>query len=144
MVSWVYKGETALKTRPRLTYLITGATIENMEAVRKLTREMRMNVKQIQDVLDNASTATDSVQCCLVSTQTFSTERPPRLSHSTWALSVSCVQAQCCFTSTETTRTISDRAPRMSTSTFTQHLSSECELCSSSVLLYIHRDHKDY
>ena len=45
---------------------------------------------------------------------------------------------QCCFTSTETVRTIRDREPRTSTSTFTQLLSSV-----TSVLLYIHRDHKD-
>ena len=31
---------------------------------------------------------------------------------------------QCCFTSTETTRTIRDGEPRMATSTFTQPLSS--------------------
>ena len=47
------------------------------------------------------------------------------------------------YAHTETTRTIRDGEPRMATSTFTQLLSSEC-LSSSLVLLYVHRDHKDY
>ena len=50
------------------------------------------------------------------------------------------VQVQCCFTSTGTGRTIRDREPRTSISTFTQLLSSE-QLCS--MLLYVHRGHKD-
>ena len=37
------------------------------------------------------------------------------------------VQVQCCFTSTETIRTIRDGEPRTATSTFTQLLSSESE-----------------
>ena len=37
------------------------------------------------------------------------------------------VHVQCCFTSTETIRTIRDREPRTVTSTFTQLLSSEDE-----------------
>ena len=77
---------------------------------------------------------------------TGSPGRPPRLSHSTWALRRECgVQVQCCFTSTETVRTIRDGKPWTSTSTFTQHLSSEERMrCSSSVLLYVHRDRTDY
>ena len=50
------------------------------------------------------------------------------------------VQVQCCFTSTGTGRTIRDREPRTSISTFTQLMSSE-QLCS--MLLYVHRGHKD-
>ena len=38
---------------------------------------------------------------------------------------------------------IRDGEPRTATSTFSQLLSSEC-LSSSSVLLYVHRDRKDY
>ena len=38
---------------------------------------------------------------------------------------VAVVQVQCCFTSTETVRTIRDGEPRTSTSTFTQRLSSD-------------------
>ena len=51
-----------------------------------------------------------------------------------------------CSTSTETTlRAVRDGEPRTVTSTFTQLLSSETILSSSgSVLLYVHRDHKDY
>ena len=48
--------------------------------------------------------------------------RPPPLSHSSWVLSSS---LQCCFTSTETVRTVRDGEPRTATSTFTQLLSSE-------------------
>ena len=68
------------------------------------------------------------VQCCFGPERsqgilrTRSLERPPRLSHSSWALSV-CVQVQCCLTSTETTRL--GREPRTATLTFTQLLSSE-------------------
>ena len=69
---------------------------------------------------------------------------------------------KCCFTSTETIRTIRDVEPRTATSTFTQLLSSaivggNTTLCtattesdnrkspsSSSMLLYVHRDHKNY
>ena len=86
--------------------------------------------------------------------------RPPRLSHSFWALTLCSssvllyihrdhkdylgqgaqdshlyfhtaselwhyVQVQCCFTSTETIKTIWDREPRTATSTFTQLLSSD-------------------
>ena len=52
---------------------------------------------------------------------------------------------QCCFTSTETIRTISDGEPRTATSTFTQLLSSARALHGpSSMLLYVHRDHKDF
>ena len=47
-------------------------------------------------------------------------------------------QVQCCFTSAETSRTIWDRELRTATSTFIQPLSS------SSVLLYVHRNHKAY
>ena len=36
------------------------------------------------------------------------------------------VQVQCCFTSTETIRTVKDREPRTATWTLTQHLSSDC------------------
>ena len=51
--------------------------------------------------------------------------RPPRLSHSSWALTARRSFVQCCFTSTETIRTIRYREPRTSTSTFTQLLSSD-------------------
>ena len=47
----------------------------------------------------------------------------------------------CCFTSTETLRTVRDRKPRMVTTTFTQLLNSEA---FSSALLYVHRDRRDY
>ena len=71
-------------------------------------------------------------QCCSTSTETVRTivgtgggrgggwtGRPPRLSHSSWALrTVSFFR--CCFTSTNTLRTIRDGEPRTSTSTFTQ------------------------
>ena len=46
---------------------------------------------------------------------------------------------QCCFTSTETVGTIRDEEPKTSTSAFTQLLSFV-----TSMLLYVHRDHKDY
>ena len=52
------------------------------------------------------------------------------------------VQIQCCFTSTETIRTIRDGEIRTATSTSTQLLSSLCFYCS--VLLYVHREHTDY
>ena len=53
-------------------------------------------------------------------------------------------RVQCCFTSTETVRTIrdGDSEPRTSTSTFTQLLSSVLWVCS--MLLYVHRDRTDY
>ena len=38
----------------------------------------------------------------------------------------------CCFTSTETIKLISDGEPRTSTSTFTQHLSSDVQYCFTS------------
>ena len=44
--------------------------------------------------------------------------------------------------STETIRTVRDGEPRTATSTFRQLLNTECS--SSLVLLYVHRDHKDY
>ena len=53
------------------------------------------------------------------------------------------VQVHCRFTSTETIRTIRDGEPRTATTTLTQLLSSMSR-GSSSVLLYVHRDHKDY
>ena len=55
----------------------------------------------------------------------------------TWKGSAS-LQVQCRFTSTQTIGTIRDGEPRMATSTFTQLLSS------SFMLLYVHRDHRDY
>ena len=51
----------------------------------------------------------------------------------------SSLRVQCCFTSTETIRTIRDGEPRTATSTFTHLLNSV-----TSVLLYVNRDHKDY
>ena len=54
---------------------------------------------------------------------TRSPRRPPRLSHSSWALNF-WATIQCCSTSIETVRTIRDREPRTSTSNFTQLLSS--------------------
>ena len=51
---------------------------------------------------------------------TGSPRRPPRLSHSSWALKVR--QVQCRFTSTETIRTIGDGEPRTGTSTFAPEL----------------------
>ena len=50
------------------------------------------------------------------------------------------VQVQCCFSSTETLRTIRDGEPRTATSTSTQVLSSD-QPCSSRALLYVHTDH---
>ena len=45
---------------------------------------------------------------------------------SQWGVGLPHVQVQCCcFTSTKTIRTVKDREPRTSTSTFTQLLSSE-------------------
>ena len=44
--------------------------------------------------------------------------------------------------STETIGIIRDGEARAATSTFTQLLSSEVIVCS--VLLYVHRDHRDY
>ena len=64
--------------------------------------------------------------------------RPPRLSHSSCALNNS--SSQCCFTSTETVRTIRDGEPRTATSTFTQLLSSVSVFVSA--LLYVHRNHQ--
>ena len=59
---------------------------------------------------------------------------PPRRSHSSeWLWLV-----QCCCTSSETVRTIRDGEPRTSTSTFTQLWVT----LASSVLLYVHKDHK--
>ena len=55
------------------------------------------------------------------------------------------LQIQCCFTSTETIRTIRDGESRTVTSTFTQLPSSapvEFKYCF--VVSYVHRDHKDY
>ena len=54
------------------------------------------------------------------------------------------VQVQCCFTSTETIRTVRDWKPRTATSTFTQLLNSVGKLLLLlQMLLYVHRDHKD-
>ena len=66
--------------------------------------------------------------------------RPPRLSHSSSALSR--LQMQYCFTSTETMETIRDGEPRTATSTFTQLLSSV--ETSNAILFYLHRNHGDY
>ena len=87
-------------------------------------------------------------QCCFSSTETIRIIRDgePRTSTSTFTQLLNSpptmVQVQCCFTPTETVRAIMDGEPRTSTSTFTQLLSSNLG-CSSSVLLYVHRDHKD-
>ena len=43
-------------------------------------------------------------------------------------MSATLIQVQCCFTSTETVRTIKDGEARTATSTFTQFLSSEARL----------------
>ena len=64
--------------------------------------------------------------------------RPPRLSHSSWTMSMSS-SFQCCFTSTETVRTVRDVEPRTATSS----LYTAPELCSL-MLLYVHRDRMDY
>ena len=69
--------------------------------------------------------------------------------------SLSCVflvLLHCCFTSTETVGIVRDGEPRTATPPFTQILSSAlspslpalCFPCSPSVLLYVHRDRKDY
>ena len=55
-----------------------------------------------------------------------------------------CRSIQHCFTFTETIRTIRDGDPRMSTSTFEQLPSSERSERSSSVLLYLDRNGKDF
>ena len=44
----------------------------------------------------------------------------------------SSVVLQCCFTSTETIRTVKDREPRMAASTFTQLLRSIVQCCFTS------------
>ena len=74
-------------------------------------------------------------------------DREPRVATSTFTQLLNSERErerefQCCFTSIETIRTIVDREPRVATSTFTQLLSSERERVS--MLLYVHRDHKDY
>ena len=51
--------------------------------------------------------------------------------------------SMCFFTSTETVGTIRDGEPRTATSIFTELLSSEC-LSSSSMLLYVPGDRRDY
>ena len=48
---------------------------------------------------------------------------------------------KCCFTSTETVRTIRDGEPRTPASTFTQLLSA---VQFSSMFFYVHRDRTDY
>ena len=71
--------------------------------------------------------------------------RPPRLSHSSWALNA-VLLSKCCFTPTKTTRTIRDGGPRTFTSTCTQPLSSEQTIfqrsyfyqCQGSGKLWIH------
>ena len=50
------------------------------------------------------------------------------------------VQVQCCFTSTETVRTIKDGEPRTATSTFTQLLNSDV---TSTETIRLIRDGKD-
>ena len=60
----------------------------------------------------------------------------------TQLLSSELLIVQCCFTSTETVRTIRDGDPRMATFTVTQLLSSEQK--DRSMLLYVHRDCTDY
>ena len=50
----------------------------------------------------------------------------------------SSLRVHCCFTSTETIRTIREGDPETTTSSFTQLLSSV-----TSVLFYVHREHKD-
>ena len=49
------------------------------------------------------------------------------------------VQVQCCFTSTETTRTVSDGEPRTATSTFTQLLSSVASRFSGRPVIVVLR-----
>ena len=93
--------------------------------------------------------ALSSVHCCSTSTETKRTIRDEesRMATSTFTQLLSSYSfgslGQCCFTSTETKRTIRDGESRMATSTFTQLLSSEGP-SSRSVLLYAHRDLKDY
>ena len=73
--------------------------------------------------------------------------REPRTATSTFTqlLSSGIRRVQCCFTSTETERTIRDGEPRTSTCTFTQLPSSEVMYSSSiSVLLSVHGDRKNY
>ena len=63
-----------------------------------------------------------------------------RLYHAADSHQSPAIQAQCCFTSTETIRTIRDGVPRMATSTFTQLLSSGPS--NVEVLLYVHRNRR--
>ena len=96
---------------------------------------------------------------------TWSPRRPPRLSLTRLLISDS-PKVQCCFMSTEIMRTIRDVETRTATSTFAQLLNSATveaiqayvqlqppfspdsdnrkSPSSSSVLLYVHRDHKTY
>ena len=75
------------------------------------------------------------VKSCFTSTETIRISRdlrpgrPPRLSHSSWALML--LSVQCCFTSTETVRTSRDKDHRTATSVV------------PSMLLDVHRDRKE-
>ena len=89
------------------------------------------------------------VQCCFTSTETLRTIREGELRTATSTFTQLLSSApekpfvQCCFTCTETVRAIRDGELRTTTSTFTQLQSSVC-VTSSSVLLYVHRNHKAY
>ena len=63
-----------------------------------------------------------------------------RLYHAADSHQSPAIQAQCCFTSTGTIRTIRDGVPRTATSTFTQLLSSGPS--NVEVLLYVHRNRR--
>ena len=74
-----------------------------------------------------------SLQYCLQLAHCFRKRARPKMETNQ-------VQVQCCFTPTETVRTIRDGKPRTPISIFTQLLSYERETELSSVLLYVHRD----
>ena len=76
------------------------------------------------------------------SVRTIIGTKEPRTAGSTFTQLLSSVHVQCCFTSTDTIRSIRDGESRTATSTFTQLPGSED--CLSSIFLYVHRDHKDY
>ena len=73
--------------------------------------------------------------------ETYLTAGPNRLTSSSKPASF--LLLQWCFTSTKTTRTIRDGELRTATSAFTQLLSSK-RRPFTSMLLYVHREHKDY
>ena len=86
------------------------------------------------------SSADIQVQCCFTFTETIRTIRDGESRTATETIRT--IRDGESRTATETIRTIRDGESRTATSTFTQLLSSL--LSSRSLLLYVHRDHKNY